>query len=327
VTRVPVVVAARNEEACIGDCLDALLLAVDYAEARLDDVRFDVHVVLDECTDGTGAIARTHARVRTSLSQGGKVEAQRRGVGDGDASDVHVFVDADVLLDEDTLHALVVAMTGDRALRVAFPRKEPLRPVRTTRLARALFVYNRARGFSRARTWFNGKAFAMRGWSIPDAAEVRRRAAKLPRDRFYALDEPLRVDDVYLSRMVVLDSGPASLREVEGGCVRFRAPETLRGMYRYYRRMRRELERTDLLFPETREVHARWGTREATEVRHAPRAERRAYRDFQAALALCRVAYVIERAYARHLAPRARSPRPPRAETKHGLRDGMSTRG
>jgi glycosyltransferase involved in cell wall biosynthesis len=324
VTTVPIVVSARNEEACIGDCLDALVLAVDYAEARLD-VRFDVHVVLDECTDRTGEIARSRPRVRTSICRGGKVEAQRCGVRAG--GDVHVFVDADVLLDEDTLHALMVAMAQDPALRVAFPRKEPLRPMRTTRLARALFVYNRERGFSRARTWFNGKAFAMRGWSIPDAAEVRRRAALLPRDRFYALDEPLRVDDVYLSRMVVLESGPSALREVTGGCVRFRVPETLRGMYRYYRRMRREIERTDLLFPETRAVHARWGTREPTELPRAPRAARRAYADFRAALAVCRVAYVIERAYARHVAPRARPSWPPIAETKRGLRDATSTRG
>jgi hypothetical protein len=98
-------------------------------------------------------------------------------------------------------------------------------------------------------------------------------------------------------------------------------------MYRYYRRMRRELERTDRLFPETREVHARWGTREPTELAHAPPASRRAYRDFRVALAFCRLAYVLERAYARHVARRARPSWPPIAETKRGLRDVTSIRG
>ena len=67
-------------------------------------------------------------------------------------------------------------------------------------------------------------------------------------------------------------------------------------MYRYYRRLRRELERTDALFPESAEVQRRYGARRADLLRAAPARERVAWAIFQLALLGCRAAYRVERA-------------------------------
>lgn len=302
---VPLSVTARDEARALGPCLDSLLGAIAVAEARLD-VRIDPLVVLDDTTDASAAVVASRG-VRTIASTGGKVEAQRAALRGGP---FHVFSDADIVVERDAIATLCEAMLDDR-VEVAFPAKRPLPPRSASPLARALHVYNARRGFSSERAWFSGKLFAIRRWDVPDAREVARRARPLAASRFYGFAAPLAVDDVYLSRRAVHDHGPGALRET-ASCVWFRAPETWRGMYRYYRRMRRELERTAQLFPELGAPGARSPDLLAT----AAADERRAWQLFQVALAGCRLAYRLERLATDRLGLPAGDPWPAIPETK-----------
>ncbi len=90
-------------------------------------------------------------------------------------------------------------------------------------------------------------------------------------------------------------------------------------MYRYYRRMRRELERVSLLFPELEAAHLTYGTRRGDQLASASVADRMAWAEFQAWLALCRVAYHVERTYWRRLSRTTHQAWPPVEETKHSL--------
>jgi len=135
----------------------------------------------------------------------------------------------------------------------------------------------------------------------------------------------MRIDDIYLSRRVVAEHGPDALVETPLGCVQFRAPETWRGMYRYYRRMRMELERVSALFPELDAAHARFGSRPADRLATATAGERRAYARFQRALLVCRAGYRLERAWYQRVARSTCQPWPPIEETKCGL--ATATRG
>ncbi len=304
---VPLTICARDEARAVGACLDSLMIAARDAEAALA-IRIAPLVVLDDTTDATGAIAEARG-VPTRRSSGGKVEAQRAGLRPGP---FNLFADADITVAPDTLTALCRAMLDDPALQVAVPPKHPVAPRRRwDPLARALHTYNARRGFSAQRTWFSGKLFAIRAWHVPEASEIAARAAALPASRFAAYTEPLRVDDVYLSRATVHAHGSAAIRETAGGAVWFRAPETLGGMYRYYRRMRRELERTDALFPELGARHAR-----TPELAGISLAERAAYRTFQLALAACRIGYRAERFAVDRLGMPPGDPWPAIAETK-----------
>jgi glycosyltransferase involved in cell wall biosynthesis len=308
---IPVTVTARNEARAIRGCLQSLRAAMRFAEQRLP-VRLDLLVVLDDCVDATERIVR-ELGVPYLTSSGGKVEAQRRGVREGPFL---IFCDADVRVTEETCFALCEAMLAEPSLLAAFPPKEPLPPRRRTPLSWALHLYNLRRGFSSQRTWFSGKLFALRRWELPDPDEVRRRALALPPSRFYDFEAGMRVDDIYLSRWVLREAGPTGLRETASGKLLFRAPETLRGMFRHYRRMRMELERLDLLFPETADVHRRYGTRTADVLAERPVKERLAFVLFQAALVFCRAGYRVERAWFEHLARSRCEPWPAIAETK-----------
>lgn len=308
-TRVPVIVCAKNEARSIGLTLESLVRARAHAG---DAFAIEIAVVLDDTTDDTEDVVRGFDGVVVLRSTGGKVEAQRRGLeamrARANAREPWaIFCDADVLPSEDSLLALCTLLESRTDVRVATCALEPLEPRRKTPLALALHTYNRRRGFSSARTWFNGKLFAIREWSIPTRDEVAARAAALDDDAFYDLRAGLVVDDIFLSRAIVLEHGARAIVEADRGVVRYRAPETWRGMNRYYRRMRRELERLDRLFPETIDAHRRFGVRRADRLASAPFSEKVQYALFEATLLSCRAAYVTERAWVRHVrrAPRA----------------------
>jgi glycosyltransferase involved in cell wall biosynthesis len=305
--RVPLSVIARNEERSIGPCLEALLVAKGRAGAELG-IGVALEVVLDECTDGTESVVRALG-VACWACSGGKVEAQRGAVERNRSAPFHIFCDADVLVAEDAISALCSTMLGDSSVDIAFPPKMPLPAHRRTPLAWALHVYNSRHGFSSQRSWFSGKLFAIRRWEMPSPAEMARRASALPRSRFYGYGKPLRVDDIYLSRR----AGSAAVRETRSQPLLYRAPETWRGMYRYYRRMRRELERTDALFPELRDAAA---VRRADLLGTASAAERAAWLVFQSALLACRAVYRLDRLLSERDIGAPSDPWPPISETK-----------
>jgi glycosyltransferase involved in cell wall biosynthesis len=313
---IPVAVTARNEENTIAACLCSLRRAIALAEDRLP-LRFKLLAVLDDCTDRTEERARTIPGVEVIHSTGGKLEAQRTVVQRG-AEPFIIFSDADIHVEENVLSELCRVLLDHPTVQVAYPTKMPVRPRSRSLLAEALYVYNLRNGFETPRRYFNGKCFAIRDWSAPTLAELQPRLARLPRDNFYQFHRGLRIDDIYLSRLILQRHGPEAIREVAGARIHFRPPESLLGMYRYYKRMRLEIERLDILFPELREVHRRYGRRQFDPAAFAcasPR-ERFLFRTFHTALWLCRSWYRVERAYYRRLARGSCATWDPIPETK-----------
>ena len=296
---VPVAVTAKNEERAIAACLESLRRAIDFAEARLP-LRFDLLVVLNDCTDGTEAVVRRQGDIQVLHTTGGLIEAQRAIVR---PAPFLVFSDADIFVEESALHGVAQVMLERPEVMVAYASKSPLPPRRRGLLAQALYVYNLRDGFQTRRRYFNGKFFAIRRWQVPSREELRRRIDGLPADRFYQLGDGVRADDIYLSRRILHEAGPEAIAEVHGARLWFRPPETLAGMYRYYRRMRMEIERLDLLFPELCTAHQRHGRRsyDWAKVRRAPAGERWLWRLFRLVLLGCKLWYTAERFYYRHL--------------------------
>jgi glycosyltransferase involved in cell wall biosynthesis len=320
-----ILVSARNEERSLGACLDAWAAARARWQERHAHVAVPLLVVLDDCTDGTAAIAAAHGATLV-VASGGKVAAQcagLRALADTRTPEPSSFVvcsDADVLVEPTLLIDLCAAMARPE-VHVAFPRKRPLPPSRSSRLARAIHVYNERNGFASRRTWFAGHVFAIRvaDLGFPSAEAIVTRAERWPADNFLQLARPLRAEDVYLSQAVVAAHGPAALAEVTA-CAWFRGPETLRGMRLKYRRMRAELERVERLFPEFATVRRDHGRRRYDRLMQASASELAAFGLFQAAVLLCRADYWVERTYYRHLSNRPCPLWPPIEETK--LRPG-----
>lgn len=310
--RITMAVTARNEESCIAATMRSILRAAEVADQQ-GRVCVRVLTILDDCTDGTEAIVRREfPQVEVLLSTGGLIEAQRLVAHE---KPFVMFCDADVLLDEGTVAALAHALLDEPALQATYAAKSPLPPKRQTLMAAALNCYNRVNGFQTARRYFSGKCFAIRDWQAPTLDELQPKLLTLPRDHFYDYHAGLRVDDIWLSRDLLRRYGESSIREVAQAHLHFRAAETFAGMYRVYLRMTREIERLNLLFPETIPVHQQRGYDRETE-RAAPWRDRLLWRVFRVALVLCRVRYRMERFYYQNLASRPLDAWRPVVETK-----------
>jgi glycosyltransferase involved in cell wall biosynthesis len=127
-----VVIAAHNEAAVIGRCLDALL--ADAAPAE-----FDITVVANGCTDDTAKVAAGRGVRVLDLPEPGKPGALNAG--DRVATGFpRVYLDADIVLTTDGLRSLAAAVTGP-VLAATARRELDLtgRPL----LVRAYFAINR----------------------------------------------------------------------------------------------------------------------------------------------------------------------------------------
>ena len=181
-----VVIAAHNEEAVIGRCLDALF--ADRPPGPLD-----VTVVANGCTDATAQVAGARIGVRVvDRPEPGKPGALNAG----DAVAVgfpRVYLDADIVLSPGTLSALMRALDSGDLLAAVPGRQLDLagRPV----LVRAYYAINRRLPAFR-RSLFGRGAIAL-------SAAGRARFDTFP---------AMTADDLFLDGLF----GPGEKREVEG---------------------------------------------------------------------------------------------------------------
>ncbi|MEO5852659.1 MAG: glycosyltransferase [Nocardioides sp.] len=111
-----VVIAAHNEAAVLGGCLDTLL-----SDARPGEL--EVIVVANGCTDRTADVARARGGVRVlEIERPSKIAALNAG--DAAASGFpRIYLDADIHVSTDGVRALVDALEGPGAALVAVPSR------------------------------------------------------------------------------------------------------------------------------------------------------------------------------------------------------------
>jgi glycosyltransferase involved in cell wall biosynthesis len=270
-----IVVPAHNEEQRLPGALQSINDAI--ACAGWSDV--EVVVVDDRSTDDTAAIARRFGATVIATATPGKVAALQAGVDHGAAPSFIVAVDADVVVGARTLRDLVHRLQTDAHAHAACPPLLPERRRWTTPLAWALYRYNATRGFSRDRLWMNGRCFVVRSLRFPTAPDIAHRASAA---RAPHCGDPLRVDDIWLSRSL-LQHGEDAIAHVDTDAVYYRAPQTLRGMLQTWTRLQRELRRIDTLFPELPRPRSR-----RIDMRGRPASDFIALWIFQVALIACR---------------------------------------
>ena len=122
-TRLSFVIPARNEEALIGEVLEAILASVARASGRLagtnlwlPDTSFEVIVADDGSEDATAAIVRAFADdvgVRLVPCVGGTCAAARNAGVAASAGRVLCFVDADTIVPENAVDRILRLHEGE----------------------------------------------------------------------------------------------------------------------------------------------------------------------------------------------------------------------
>lgn len=315
--RIPIGITARNEAANILALLASLRAAVRHAELALL-VEYELHLLLNDNDDHTAALLTGDAGIQIWNTRGGIVEAQRALAAARPAAPFLIFTDADILIHPHTIAELTATLLTRPEVEIAYAEKFPLQPRRRSPLARALYLYNLHEGYQTRRNYCNGQCFAIRRWHIPRPSELTWN----PRadNPFLHLAAGIRTDDIFLSRDLLRRAGPNAFHCTPAG-IQYRPPETLRGMFRKYQRMRLEIERLHHFFPASAAVHSRWGRRsvDISLLAGAPLSQKACYGIFQAALLLCKAAYHAQRLYYTYI---SRTPCPtwlPVTESKETL--------
>lgn len=221
-----IVIAAHNEAAVLGRCLDAVLADAGPGE-------FDVTVVANGCSDETAAVASRRDGVRVvDRPEPGKVGALNAG----DAVAVgfpRLYLDADIVLDTAGVRALAAAVTrsgrhGGPAFLAAAPRRV-LDVTGRPPLVRAYFaVHSRLPALQGALYGRGAVALSQTGRArfgqFPDVV-----ADDLFLDSLFSAAEKTQVDAVtstvatprrtrdLVRRLVRVRRGNAALRAVAGG--------------------------------------------------------------------------------------------------------------
>jgi hypothetical protein len=290
---IPIGITARNEAANIRSLLASLRTSVAAAESALP-VRFELHLLLNDNEDDTERLLAGQPGLTIWHTRGGLVEAQRTLVNARPNAPFLIFADADIRIHPATITELTQALLTNPAIQIAYAEKTPLPPLRRSPLARALYLYNLREGYQTRRNYCNGQCFAIRRWHIPSPATLRWDPGA--DNRFLNLAAGIRTDDIYLSRELLQRAGPDAFF-CAPSAIAYRPPETLRGMFRKYQRMRLEIERLHHYFPQTRPAHDRWGRRrpDRSLLAAAPLHEKAYYLLFQSALLLCKAGYLAQR--------------------------------
>lgn len=285
--RITIAVTAKNEENTIRRTLDSIRESLRYAEKH-QIASYRLVVVLNDTTDGTERVIPKDVEI--IHTSGGIVEAQRAVAGH---LPFVIYSDGDILIGENTVYELTKTMLESPHLQVAYPLKHPNRPARKSLLARALYTYNANDRFETKRAHFNGKFFAIRNWSIPSPSEF----SDQPLNNFYNLRAGVLTDDIFLSKSILSEHGSSAISEVQTTTIRYQAPETLTGMYRYYLRMRLEMTRIAMLFP-TMQPEQRFGKSTDWErLASASNIEKFHWVIFQIAFRICKMRYHLDRIY------------------------------
>jgi len=210
-----IVIAARNEAAVVGRCLDAVLAGAGPGE-------FDVTVVANGCTDATAQVAAARPGVRVlELAGGGKVAALNAG----DAVAVgfpRVYLDADIVIPAAGVRALgdalAVAGEGPGAGVLAVTARRVVDVSRSPLLVRSYYAVN-------SRLPVFQDALFGRG-VVALSAEGRGRFDRFP---------DVVADDLFLDSLFTA----AEKREVGSVSARVAAPRRTRDLLRRLVRVRR----------------------------------------------------------------------------------------
>jgi glycosyltransferase involved in cell wall biosynthesis len=210
-----IVIAAHNEAAVIGRCLDTLLAGAEPGE-------FDVTVVANGCTDATAALAAARPGIRVlDLPEPGKASALNAGdvLAEGFP---RVYLDADIVVSAEGVRALRDALTagdGQAAPPVlAATSRRELDLSHSPLLVRAYYAIN-----SRLPAFQN--ALFGRG-VVALSAEGRARFGRFP---------DIVADDLFLDSLFSV----AEKREVESVSSRIAAPRRTSDLVRRLARVRR----------------------------------------------------------------------------------------
>lgn len=251
-----------NEEQSLPDSYASLVEAIHHLPRN---VNVEVVYCLNGCTDGSENLLRNMTIASRRMenmaiieSAPGKMNAQQAILAQRNFKDAPVcFADADITMAPSTLMALYQRLATDPHCQVAYARVEPHYPGQPTPFQDLLLSHYLYRKHQPPRNYIHGRTFMMRDSGLLEhmnddlgerLEQVRSNSPEYV--SFLGLEDGPKIDDIYLSRIIVAKYGLNAIAEVTDAEVAFHPPATFEDYIRVMERTLTEIKRLDVLYPE-----------------------------------------------------------------------------
>lgn len=257
--KITIGICARNEDKNIVNCLESVRKNIMFLS------NFDVKVVINVngSTDKTESYVEDYIINKKLtdffiINTGENLVEAQRNIVENFKSDFQIFIDADVILDEQTITKLIeVLIRTDKIVVYAdyVPQRHNFKKWNILkRSIQALSIlYDTNYSLQTKRYYLHGRVFATKDWFAPTIEESISRAENsklfliknLPQKQ-----KTLIIDDVYYSSYILDKYGLNSIERIEKAYVYYYPICTLRDMYKIYRRRNLEMIKLTNLYPE-----------------------------------------------------------------------------
>jgi len=248
--RMVIGVCARDDEIkTITPCLESIKNAI----SKLPNT--EIVVCLNDYYDDIYKYLKNkHCDIKIITSFPGVICAQKAIVDSHDA-DFHVFIDADSIIEPDTITKLISNFENP-AIILAYGNNIPIKSKKQSIIEKIYCLYANQTYLTK-RKYFHGRFFASKKMIFPKKStiDLKNGEKRIP---FYLKqfmkDGVLIADDIYMSYVLIQKYGTESISESENANVYFNPIKTISDFYESYRRTRIEILKCNLLFPEFKTI-------------------------------------------------------------------------
>ncbi|MBU0974566.1 MAG: glycosyltransferase [Patescibacteria group bacterium] len=246
-------VCAKNEENTILACLNSIHFALKKLSRRWKVfVVVNVNSSNDRTRELVNGFVNQHVSF-TVINNGGNLVEAQRAVVNRFSGKYHIFIDADTLLDSETIKELVDTLEKNNSLAAAYASYIPHKNKNFIWPRIVNVVYDTQTQLQSLRYYLHGRIFITRDWYFPERQEMRDRVKKCSSiliNRLSAKDQLLMVDDIFLSSYLLDKYGVHSIKQVPTAKAYYEPVHTIKDFYRGYRRRNLEMKKITELYPE-----------------------------------------------------------------------------
>ncbi|GFZ79762.1 hypothetical protein GCM10011531_07100 [Aquaticitalea lipolytica] len=245
-------IAARNEENTIINCLDSIIKSTKKASLS---IRFEIIIVLNGCNDDTEKLVNEYAYFQDDKnicfkilkSQEGQIYAHKEVWKSKSNDNFIIFLDADIILNENCIASLINEMEQNKNLEIAWAKCISHKKAKST-IEKIINLPDFYPEMRKEQNYFTGRAFAIRN----DRISILDKTFKAKRyiENYLRLKDGPMIDDVFLSKSILYHKGKDVIKQCDLAVVYFNPITNLYDFYLSQRRTAIECIRLDILFPE-----------------------------------------------------------------------------
>jgi len=248
-------IPVRNEEKTLYDCL----LSIREAIKNSGEKNIKLVICINGCTDNSESIAKDFKAKFLDIdcevieSEEGLIKALKK-ITELYKADVYGFLDADALVDKNSLKLLLAALKSNSELAVAYARTEPFFDKNNKSLFHKIgFLYDTQKLLTK-RYYFHGRFFVTKDWFAPSDEEILKRATKNRKNKvllkYCKKGNFLNADDIFMSSYIMDKYGIKAIKQIDDAVCYAWPFGSFKDFLNIYRRRNIETEKMYRWFPE-----------------------------------------------------------------------------